>query len=161
MKKVLLVDHTKCTGCSLCNLVCSFVHEEKSSLIGSRIQILRIEEKILFIPIVCEMCEHTPCLYRCPSGAINMNAQLGTPVISEDLCVGCGLCVEACPYHAIFIHPLSRKALKCDLCGGDPQCVKFCPTEALKYVEASQEILEKKTQLSNERLQIVEEELKK
>lgn len=38
----------------------------------------------------CKLCDIV-----CPSGAIRMEARL--PIIDEDLCIGCGRCVDRCP----------------------------------------------------------------
>ena len=61
-----------------------------------------------------ETCKPKKCNYECisvcpinKSGsgiAIEANIQLRSkPVIYEDTCIGCGLCVKACPFDAIFI----------------------------------------------------------
>jgi ferredoxin len=50
--------------------------------------------------------------------------------VDEELCCGCGACVEACPRHALSI--VDYKAVidpaRCDSCG---QCVEACPQEAI------------------------------
>jgi Fe-S-cluster-containing hydrogenase component 2 len=56
-------------------------------------------------------------------------------VVSDEMCVGCGLCVIACPYGTVWYNPDTHKAVKCDLCAGDPACAKACPTAAIEYVE--------------------------
>ena len=48
-------------------------------------------------------------------------------------CIGCGKCVEVCPFDAIWLNKEKMKAFKCDLCNGDPECVKWCPHGALKF----------------------------
>lgn len=48
------------------------------------------------------------CIKYCPpvrtgSEAIVMSEELGKPIISEQLCVGCGICVHKCPFEAVKI----------------------------------------------------------
>jgi Fe-S-cluster-containing hydrogenase component 2 len=66
---------------------------------------------------------------------ISRDPESGAVVIQEESCNGCGLCAEACPAEAIFMHPTRNIAMKCHLCHGEPECVKICPTEALSYYE--------------------------
>jgi Fe-S-cluster-containing hydrogenase component 2 len=54
------------------------------------------------------------------------------------------MCITACPFGVISLHPEKHVAIKCDLCGGDPECVKHCPTGALKYLPASRDGLTKR-----------------
>jgi Fe-S-cluster-containing hydrogenase component 2 len=87
---------------------------------------------------VCRQCDDPMCVRSCPIGAIRLDERTGVYVIVEDICVGCGLCSEACPYNgekSILVLNQARKVfMKCDLCSGDPQCVQVCPSEALKVV---------------------------
>jgi len=160
--KILLIDYEKCSGCLLCMLACSFAHEGVFSLRKSRIWVHRNEAKALFIPTVCESCAHIPCVYNCPVGAITYNEKLGTPVVDQDACIGCGLCTNVCPFGGIRLDPISRKALKCDLCNGEyPKCVEVCPLPgAIQFVDITKENLRKKYSLAFKRIEIVEKESK-
>ena len=55
----------------------------------------------------------------------------GVKHVDEAKCVGCGACVEACPWHMPTIHPETRKSTKCILCGA---CAEGCVTGALSIV---------------------------
>ena len=101
--------------------------------------------------ILCQQCEEPWCAAICPSGAISKgtDALSGATVVtvSEEKCVGCKMCMLACPYGNIVVRAEGH-AEKCDLCGGDPQCVKFCPRGALKFVEVDDSIRERKQKLA-------------
>ncbi len=51
--------------------------------------------------------------------------------VDEDVCVGCGICVAACPYEARVLHERKKVAIVeealCQGCGG---CVAACPNKA-------------------------------
>ena len=50
-----------------------------------------------------------PCEAACPSGAITIGASINNlPVLDEDKCTGCGLCISSCPGLAIFVLDLNH-----------------------------------------------------
>jgi Fe-S-cluster-containing hydrogenase component 2 len=52
-----------------------------------------------------------PCQTACPHGAIVVGEPItNIPVLKEDLCDGCGLCVAPCPGQAIFIVDMTHGA---------------------------------------------------
>jgi anaerobic carbon-monoxide dehydrogenase iron sulfur subunit len=61
MEKFLTVNAEKCTGCRLCEQVCSVVHEGVSNPAKSRIQIVKWEDEGRYIPMICQQCEDAPC----------------------------------------------------------------------------------------------------
>jgi len=51
--------------------------------------------------------------------------------VNEELCSGCGLCVEACPYEAREMHPWKNLSIvNVALCQGCGACVVACPNKA-------------------------------
>ena len=142
----MVIDVTPelCIGCRLCEWACSFWHNKVNSPTKSRITVVRDEAGTLDIPVVCLQCDDPPCSAACPTGALRKDDVTGLVEYDPDRCVGCRMCVVACPFGAIAWDPDSRRILKCDLCGGDPQCVKVCPTEALKFVRADVSHLRKR-----------------
>ena len=96
------------------------------------------KEEILhsfFVPKLCNLCHHSPCTQVCPVGA-TFDAPDGAVLIDPKYCIGCGFCIQACPYGCRFFNPHTRTAEKCTLCyhritrGLKPACVEVCPTEA-------------------------------
>lgn len=160
--KTLLTDIDKCTGCMACVLECSFFHEKAYSRSRSRIRIKRKGEKELSVPMVCEQCGVPACVYACPvEGALIYNSELHIPVVDEEKCTGCGLCIRECPFEAIHLDPIRKKAIVCDLCGGDPICAKVCLPQAIRYETISNPILIEKVKAMDKKLQVLEKEFKR
>lgn len=50
----------------------------------------------------CELCTNElSCSQTCPTGARYPNPETGELEMDVSYCIGCGICVEACPHHAI------------------------------------------------------------
>jgi Fe-S-cluster-containing dehydrogenase component len=63
----------------------------------------------------------------------------GFVLIDAKRCIGCGYCIQACPYSVRFLNPKTHTADKCSWCyhrvrkGLLPACVNVCPTGARKF----------------------------
>jgi len=136
MKKVLMIDHERCTGCRLCELVCSVWHDGVSNPARSRIRVVKWESEGIYVPVSCQQCDDAPCINVCPSKALARDQETQAVIVDYRLCIGCRSCVAVCPFGAISYNAMDGKIIKCDLCGGEPQCVRFCDVKALTYVEA-------------------------
>lgn len=67
----------------------------------------------------CRGCFARPCMYNCPKKAVSIVG--GRSVIDQSLCIKCGKCVTACPYHAIV-----KTSVPCE---------EVCPVNAIKKNE--------------------------
>ena len=91
--------------------------------------------KSFFVPKLCNLCEASPCTQVCPVGA-TFDAPDGAVLVDPNYCIGCGFCIQACPYGCRFLSPVTHTAEKCTLCyhritrGLKPACAEICPTEA-------------------------------
>jgi len=157
MAKVLMVDYEKCTGCRMCELVCSVKHEGVSNPARSRIKIVKWEWEGRYIPMGCQQCQSAPCMSVCPVKAISRDEELNRLVVDYDMCIGCRMCVAVCPFGAMSFDVLAKKVIKCDFCDGDPQCVRFCDTKAIQYVDASEVSTAKKKAAAEKFLGIMQE----
>jgi formate dehydrogenase iron-sulfur subunit len=89
---------------------------------------------------VCKHCTHAACLDVCPTGAL-FRTELGTVVVQEDICNGCGYCVPACPFGVLDKRKIEDdgRVWKCTLCydrlkgGHEPACAKACPTKSIQF----------------------------
>lgn len=131
----LSVDENKCTDCRICQLVCSARYNEMYSP-----KLARIRKKSGILPDttttdVCQNCNEAPCVAACPEEALLQPGGKGVVTLDESLCTGCAICVDECPYDAIWLNDETQLAYKCDLCGGSPECEKRCPTGAIYVCE--------------------------
>ena len=146
MSKVLYVDHQKCTGCQLCELVCAVSHDGKSNPTRSRIRVVKWEAEGLYIPMTCQQCQDAPCMNVCPVKAISRNEQTAQVAVDYEVCIGCRSCVSACPFGAMNFNAVDRQVFKCDMCDGDPQCVRFCEVKAVDFIDADKVSIKKRRQ---------------
>ncbi len=119
-----------------------------------------------FIPAPCQQCQNPPCTNVCPVGA-TFAAPEGTILIDQDRCIGCRICMAACPYDRRFFNwgdaPIPPEAMlahydiehqtparkgtvmKCDFCpdmaraGVLPYCAQGCPQKAIYYGDLEQD----------------------
>jgi heterodisulfide reductase subunit A len=60
-------------------------------------------------------------------------AEAATAVVEADLCTGCGLCVDVCPFDAATLDPLWETCRINDLlCKGCGTCPATCPSKAIR-----------------------------
>lgn len=144
MAKVLFVDPEKCTGCMSCVLACSLQHGDTIGPVGSMILPVRLRRQVINVPIVCRQCAKPLCADVCPMGAISRDDTTRAMSVDSELCIGCGMCMIACPLGGISVNTDVGHAVKCDLCGGDPLCVRFCGYGAIEYRPEQEVTLERK-----------------
>lgn len=135
MSKNLMVDQEKCTGCRLCELVCSVNKEGAANPARSRIKVIKWETEGFYLPMFCQQCEDPVCETVCPVNGVSRDSKTGCVSVDYDLCIGCRSCVSACPMGGAGFDSKTGEVLRCDLCGGDPTCVKFCQTKAIQYMD--------------------------
>jgi formate dehydrogenase iron-sulfur subunit len=163
---VKFVDVTKCDGCRACMVACKNWNDlpaEPQDFLGSAqshtkttadtwnvLQYIEHENAkgdldYLFRHSACFHCTDAACEKVCPENAISYT-EFGTVVIDHEKCVGCGYCVNNCPFEVISLKEYIdkngdkyRKANKCTMCtdrleeGLQPACVTTCHTGAMEF----------------------------
>ncbi|RFA92356.1 hypothetical protein CGL51_14485, partial [Pyrobaculum aerophilum] len=93
---------------------------------------------VIFVPKQCNHCENAPCVKPCPTGA-TYKTEDGLVLVNDDLCIGCGACIQACPYGARFFNPVKGVVDKCTFCshriyqGKLPACVETASEGATRF----------------------------
>lgn len=139
----LLVLVERCQGCNGCVVGCKTWHglpagepgrvRLKDAMTGTFPEVTR-----WIFPLLCMQCKYPPCVAVCRFGACRISEE-GVVHIEKSRCVGCQLCVLACPYGARTWRADGNVADGCDLCldrlrvGQEPLCVATCPTDALIF----------------------------
>ena len=146
--KFVACDHDKCVGCRICEYVCSMEKNKTFNPSRSRIRVIRIYPTTN-ASLTCRLCEDAPCVVACPRKALTQSEENGIITVNDDLCNGCGWCIEACDFGSICLDPDKKVVRMCDLCAtrtGGPACVEWCPEEALELT--SKDILSQKARIS-------------
>jgi len=56
---------------------------------------------------------------------------MGKPIIDEDLCTGCEICVDECPNDCLELVDDVATLVRPDDCDECGTCVESCPSEAI------------------------------
>lgn len=180
-KKVLFgyaLNISKCIGCRECVKGCTQINNQSRDPEIQYIRVLEMDkgnmnleesnhyyddaenvprEGKYYMPVQCHQCENPPCVKACPVAATWKESD-GVIVIDYNWCIGCRMCMNACPYWARRFnwkapllpqedinpdtHYLSNRPRekgvteKCFFClqrtreGKLPACLEVCPTGA-------------------------------
>jgi len=136
----MVIDTNRCIGCHGCTIACISENNVPDGYYRSWVKIMEKgsypDVSTHFLPRLCNNCEDAPCLNLCPTGATYRTKQDGVVHVDRQICVGCRICVVACPYGSRFLNPITHTADKCDFCyhritlGLQPACVDACTGKA-------------------------------
>ena len=163
----LVIDTKKCAGCHTCALACKMENNipdgvwwnraltEGGSGMDTLSGTYRNASKS-YLTVSCQHCENPACVKVCPVGATYKDPETGVVRQDYDKCIGCRMCMAACPYTGVRSFnweepkysvdfavgdldvPVHQKHVveKCTMCwhrlakGGQPACVADCPAYA-------------------------------
>ncbi len=169
----MVMDLRACIGCRACTVACKAENDVSLGRFRAVVQEKTWgtfpNTKKAFLPIMCNHCEGNekdkvpPCVKICPEWP-GERATFVTPdgkkiryrkgatykrpdgmiLIDAEKCIGCGKCIDACPYGVRSFNPFVKAGAKpteqcvdkCDFCkervdnGVEPACVNTCQGDA-------------------------------
>ena len=164
-KLAIGINLDRCIGCHTCANACKMQNNVPDGMLWNRVITEgcdAIDGAVgeypnltrTYVPLACQHCENPACLKVCPTGATYKDDQ-GRVEIDYDRCIGCRMCMAACPFNARVFNwedpqrdggfnwgdarvPVRTRGVmeKCTLCrertdeGEAPMCVVCCPTHA-------------------------------
>ena len=170
----MVIDLRRCDGCQSigkspqCTEACIQGHFAPEPMEWIQVYEAPLGEKSTqFIPTPCQQCQNAPCVNVCPVAATFATPE-GVVLIDQQRCIGCRICMEACPYDRRFFNwgtvPQPPEALfmdysvehqspairgtvmKCDFCpdmaraGRLPYCAQGCPNHAIYYGDLEEDV---------------------
>jgi len=165
---VMVIDLRRCVGCHACSVACK--SENKVPLSVWRSWVKQTERGKFpnvqrhFLPRLCNHCDHPACVEACPTTA-SYQREDGVILIHEERCIGCKLCMAACPYDARFLHPDKKIVSKCTFCahrvdeGIVPACVNTCQGRARIFGDLNDPTSEVAKLVARESVQVLKPEL--
>ncbi len=164
----IAINKRRCIGCHTCSLACKMQNNVPDGMLWNRVLAEGVDKlddaegtypnlSRSYLPVACQHCDNPACQRVCPTGATYTDEK-GRVQIDYDKCIGCRMCMAACPYNArtfnwgeptrstgfnygdARVPARSRGVMeKCTLCkertdeGEEPMCVLCCPGDARIY----------------------------
>ena len=145
----MVIRQNLCIDCERCLDACRTTNKVPDY--GYRTAILEkhvpeaVGQKTEFIPVLCMQCNDPPCVRACPTRASYKDENNGIVRVEKKKCIGCKVCMVACPYNARYFNNETRAIDKCDFCfesrlsKGEKltACSAACPTGARTFGDIS------------------------
>ena len=165
MRYGMVIDTKLCFGCHSCSVACKLSNNLPDGIWWNAIETVGgatmdtaggtfPNNTMEFFPRSCQHCTNAPCVEKCPTGAAYKRED-GIVLVDGSICIGCGACIEACPYDVRTLYTEAPQyysdfalgeydapahtvntAEKCTLCanlldrGEEPACVRACMNHA-------------------------------
>lgn len=170
MQLGMVIDTRDCIGCNSCVVKCKMANNVPNGIMWNRILTdggdavdsargTFPDLSLSFRPVMCQHCADPACTKVCPVQATYKDPETGIVMQDYDKCLGCRMCMAACPYTGVrsFNWDEPRYYLdvrlgeedaaehqkhtveKCVLCanrvarGLEPACVEVCPARARHF----------------------------
>ena len=110
-KLAIGIDLHRCIGCNTCALACKMQNNVPDGMLWNRVLTEGCDRfdsaegtypnlSRTYLPLACQHCENPACERVCPTGATYKDDK-GRVEIDYDKCIGCRMCMSACPYNGV------------------------------------------------------------
>ena len=108
----IAIDLERCVGCHTCANACKMQNNVPTGMLWNRVTTEGcdvIDGAVgtypnltrTFLPVACQHCENPACVKVCPVGATYKDPETGVVRQDYDKCIGCRMCMSACPYNGV------------------------------------------------------------
>ena len=167
MRYGMVIDTARCIGCQTCAVACKVANNLPKGNWWNRVLTdggpavdtasgEYPNNYLGYITVSCQHCDNPACVKVCPVGATYKDSDTGIVRQDYDKCIGCRMCMAACPYTGVRsfnweepkyavdfatgdagVAPHQKHVVeKCTFCyqrtsqGKDPACMELCPGRA-------------------------------
>ena len=117
----MVIDTKRCVGCNACSVNCKITNNLPETNWWTRVLTEGGDEidtpagvfpdvSMRYITVGCQHCENPACTKVCPVGATYKDPETGVVRQDYDKCIGCRMCINACPYNARSYHDVDQSA---------------------------------------------------
>ena len=166
----IAIDTNRCVACNTCSVMCKMENNLPNNVWWTRVVVdggANVDTpkgtfpnvKLTNYTLNCQHCGNPACTRVCPVGATFKDPDTGVVRQDVDRCIGCRMCMAACPYTGVrsfmweepkyYVDfpvgdadaPVHQKHTveKCTMCwhrlakGLQPACVEICPAMARTF----------------------------
>ena len=118
----MTIDTRRCVGCNACTVACKMANNVPEGIFWTRALTeggdamdtpagSYPDVSMRYVTVGCQHCENPACVKVCPVGATYKDPETGVVRQDYDKCIGCRMCMAACPYTGVRSVQLGRAEL--------------------------------------------------
>lgn len=127
----MAIDTARCIGCNACTVACKMANNVPTGNYWTRVLTDGGDAvdtpkgeyphnlSMRFLPVGCQHCENPACVKVCPVGATYKDPETGVVRQDYEKCIGCRMCMSACPYSGVRSFNWDEPASAMDFATGD------------------------------------------
>ena len=131
----LAIDTTRCMGCHTCGIACKQENNLPDNVWWCRSLTVGGDNMdapsgvfpdvaMSYLTMQCQHCQNPACVKVCPVGATYQDEETGIVRQDYDKCIGCRMCLAACPYTGVRSFNWEEPAYYADFALGDADAAK-------------------------------------